>query len=61
MTVDPVCKMELEPKQAAAKVEYQRVTYYFCSTGCHRAFTSQPGKYARPGEAPPAAGGPHRR
>lgn len=61
MTVDPVCKMELEPKQAAAKAEYRGERYYFCSTACHRAFTSQPEKYARPGEAPPAADGPHRR
>ncbi len=61
MTTDPVCKMQIEEKQAVAKTEYQGVTYYFCSTACHRTFSAQPEKYAQPKEAPPAGGGQHRR
>lgn len=46
MTTDPVCKMTLEPQQAAAKVEYQGETYYFCSEHCHKLFTAHPERYA---------------
>lgn len=42
---DPVCGMTLEPKQAAAKTEYQGKTYYFCSPGCRAAFERNPAKY----------------
>ena len=47
METDPVCKMTVEPQQAAASVEYQGATYYFCSKGCHEEFTAHPEKYAR--------------
>ncbi len=43
---DPVCGMEVKPKQAAAKTEYQGKTYYFCSSGCKTAFEKNPTKYA---------------
>ncbi len=50
MTIDPVCKMNVEP----AKAEYAGQTYYFCSAACHKAFTAEPQKYAAraPGGAP---------
>lgn len=60
MTTDPVCKMQIEEKQAVAQAEYQGVTYYFCSTACHRTFSAQPGKYVWPQAAPPSSGGQHR-
>ncbi len=43
---DPVCGMEVDPKQAAARAEYQGKTYYFCSPGCKAAFEKDPAKYA---------------
>ncbi len=42
---DPVCGMEIEIQQAAAKTEYQGKTYYFCSPGCKTAFEKDPKKY----------------
>lgn len=57
MAKDPVCGMTVAEDQAAAKVEYRGQTYYFCSSGCHKAFTAEPAKYLKP-EAPPKPGGP---
>ncbi len=43
---DPVCGMSVDPATAAANVEHDGTTYYFCSTGCATAFTADPDKYA---------------
>ncbi len=51
MTVDPVCKMKLEPEKAAAKAEHGGQTYYFCSGTCRKSFMADPNKYAS-GAAP---------
>lgn len=45
MAKDPVCGMEVDPKKAAAKAEYQGQTYYFCAPGCKAAFEKAPEKY----------------
>ncbi len=45
MVKDPVCGMEIDPKTAAGKSEYQGQTYYFCSPGCKRDFDKDPAKY----------------
>lgn len=50
MMIDPVCKMQVDPAKAAAKVEYAGQTYYFCSDACHKAFTDAPQQYT--GAAP---------
>lgn len=42
---DPVCGMEIDPKHAAAKMEYQGKIYYFCSPGCKAAFEKEPANY----------------
>lgn len=42
---DPVCGMDIDPKTAANKSEYKGQTYYFCSTGCKKAFDKEPEKY----------------
>ena len=34
MVIDPVCKMEMQPKDAAATSEYAGKTYYFCHINC---------------------------
>ncbi len=45
MVKDPVCGMDVDPKTAASKSEYQGQTYYFCSAGCKNAFDKEPAKY----------------
>ena len=45
MALDVVCKMEVDPKTAAAKSEYKDKTYYFCAPGCKVAFDKDPQKY----------------
>lgn len=45
MVKDPVCGMDVDPKTATAKSEYQGQTYYFCSPGCKKSFDKEPQKY----------------
>jgi hypothetical protein len=45
MIRDPVCLMTLDPRRAAAMVEYKGQTYYFCSDGCRQKFLAQPGLF----------------
>ena len=45
MAKDLVCGMEVDPKTAAGKSEYNGQTYYFCSPGCKKAFDKDPSKY----------------
>jgi len=47
MMKDPVCGMDVDPKTAAGKSEYKGQTYYFCSSGCKRAFDREPEKYLK--------------
>lgn len=46
MTTDPVCGMTVDDTTAKLKAEYQGKTYYFCSQGCLKSFSANPGKYA---------------
>lgn len=46
MTKDPVCKMEVDEKTAAATSTYRGQTYFFCSKGCKEKFEQAPEKYA---------------
>ncbi len=45
MAKDPVCGMDVDPKTAAGESDYQGTTYYFCSSGCKKAFDKEPQKY----------------
>jgi len=45
MAKDPVCDMDVDPKQAAGKSEYKGQTYYFCSPGCKKQFDKDPERY----------------
>jgi YHS domain-containing protein len=47
MAVDPVCKMNVDEKKAAATCEYKGKTYYFCAAGCKQAFAKDPEKYLK--------------
>jgi YHS domain-containing protein len=46
MAVDPVCKMDVDQRQAAGKSEYEGKTYYFCSPACKKTFDQEPARYA---------------
>jgi Cu+-exporting ATPase len=53
--IDPVCGMQVDPSTAAAHVEHEGSTYYFCSQGCAAKFRTEPAKYLRPRVSPTAA------
>jgi YHS domain-containing protein/uncharacterized membrane protein YraQ (UPF0718 family) len=42
---DPVCGMAVSPETAAASIEYEGETYYFCSPGCRTAFELKPAAF----------------
>jgi xanthine dehydrogenase accessory factor len=45
--VDPVCGMTVTPNASTLHVEHDGVTYYFCCSGCHRAFSDNPHAYVK--------------
>ncbi|MCH7760570.1 YHS domain-containing protein [candidate division TA06 bacterium] len=47
MAIDPVCKMEVNEKDAKGTTVYKRKTYYFCAVGCKIAFEIEPEKYVK--------------
>jgi YHS domain-containing protein len=47
MEKDPVCGMDVDPKTATWKSEYQGKTYYFCAPGCKADFDKNPQKYVK--------------
>lgn len=42
---DPVCGMDVEPADAAAREDLEGQTYYFCSESCRRKFVQNPDRY----------------
>ncbi|MEX0975450.1 MAG: YHS domain-containing protein [Bacillota bacterium] len=42
MAIDPVCKMEVDPKTAPAKTDYKGTTYYFCNPGARNGSRRTP-------------------
>jgi Cu+-exporting ATPase len=47
MAKDPVCQMDVEPKQAAGQSTHQGQTYYFCSGACKAKFEKAPAQYVK--------------
>ncbi len=47
MAIDPVCKMNVDEKEAAATYEYKGETYYFCAAGCKEEFSRDPEKFLK--------------
>ena len=45
--LDPVCRMQIEPRTAAATLSHLGLNYYFCSPECARLFREAPERYAR--------------
>jgi len=45
---DPVCGMSVDPANAAAKIEYQGKSYFFCSKRCGERFSANPARFLQP-------------
>ena len=45
--IDPICKMEVDEKNAKWKSTYKGKDYYFCAPGCKKKFESDPEKYSK--------------
>jgi xanthine dehydrogenase accessory factor len=43
--IDPVCQMTVDIATARFTTEHNGTTYYFCGTGCQRAFEKDPESY----------------
>jgi Cu+-exporting ATPase len=50
--LDPVCGMTVDPSSAAARVDHDGKTYFFCSPGCARKFEAHPEQYLHPQHRP---------
>jgi P-type Cu+ transporter len=46
IVTDPVCGMRIDPEDAAATVEHDGKTYYFCSEVCRDVFVADPDSYS---------------
>jgi Cu+-exporting ATPase len=42
---DPVCGMSVDPQAAAASIDYQGKSYFFCSRSCAQKFQADPESY----------------
>jgi class 3 adenylate cyclase/YHS domain-containing protein len=51
-SIDPVCRMQVRPDTAPARLPFGGETYYFCSFDCARAFAGRPEVYASSGTHP---------
>jgi xanthine dehydrogenase accessory factor len=49
--VDPLCGMTVAATDASLHLDHDDRRYYFCGTGCLRAFAAEPGRYAGIGGA----------
>jgi len=47
MEIDPICKMEVDPKTAKWKSNYGGKDFFFCAPGCKKAFDKDPQKYLK--------------
>ena len=44
---DPVCGRSVDTRLAVFKIEYGKITFYFCSEKCMKDFGADPTKYVR--------------
>lgn len=49
--IDPVCKMQVDMRQAAGDLHFNQKTYWFCSLSCVEQFARQPASYVESGES----------
>ncbi len=43
--IDPVCKMQVDKRQAVGDLHFNEKTYWFCSLSCVERFANQPSSY----------------
>ena len=43
--IDPICKMIVDPKNAADTYKFEDINYYFCCIGCKEKFALEPSSY----------------
>ena len=43
---DPVCRMAVDPEQAAGRLMYEDTAYFFCTLACAAAFAAEPERFA---------------
>jgi adenylate cyclase len=48
LAIDPVCRMAVDPDQAAGVIVHDGVMYHFCSLPCIGAFAAAPDRFATP-------------
>jgi len=51
IAVDPVCGMDVAVTAEALQFQYAGTRYYFCGSGCRRAFADAPERYYLPNGA----------
>lgn len=44
---DPVCGATLDEKTTGLKIEYEGITFLFCSSKCMEAFMANPSTYVK--------------
>lgn len=49
---DPVCGMSVSENSAADRIQHQGQTYFFCSIGCAKKFSDDPGRFTQSAEEP---------
>jgi len=54
IAIDPVCGMKVKIDGAKNTTVHEGQTYYFCNPKCLQKFTTDPVRYLKPEEAPPA-------
>jgi len=57
VTVDPVCRMTVDPATSPHRHDHGEHSYHFCSAGCRTKFAADPEKYRNRHPAMPAAAG----
>ena len=45
LSVDPVCRMAVDPRRAVGRLRHEDVAYFFCSLTCAAAFAQHPDRY----------------
>jgi xanthine dehydrogenase accessory factor len=53
--VDPVCGMAVAAVEPSLQIQHAGTTYYFCGSGCLRAFSAEPGAFLSAAPAVPTA------
>jgi Cu+-exporting ATPase len=48
LAIDPVCGMKVDPAKAAAAIDHEGTTFFFCGKGCAAKFLAEPAKYLQP-------------